>query len=70
VTPGDRDKLKVGEWVAAIGSPFGLENTMTAGIVSGKRSCAATRKLRAIYSGRNVAINPGNSGGPLFKLGR
>lgn len=67
VTTGDPNKLKVGEWVAAIGSPFGLENTMTAGIVSAKgRALPQENFVPFIQS--DVAINPGNSGGPLFNL--
>jgi len=67
ITFGDSDKLRVGDWVFAIGSPFGLEHTVTAGIVSAKG--------RAIGSGpydnfiqTDASINPGNSGGPLFNL--
>jgi len=62
--PGD---LKVGEWVVAIGSPFGFENTVTAGIVSAKgRSLPQENFVPFIQT--DVAINPGNSGGPLFNL--
>ena len=76
VTIGDPEKLKVGEWVVAIGKPFGLENTMTAGIVSGKgRDLLIGAKGRDLpqenlvpYIQTDVAINPGNSGGPLFNL--
>jgi serine protease Do len=67
VTTGDPDKLKVGEWVAAIGSPFGLENTMTAGIVSAKGR-ALPQENFVPFIQTDVAINPGNSGGPLFNL--
>ncbi len=67
VTPGDPNKLKVGEWVAAIGSPFGLENTMTAGIVSAKGR-ALPQENFVPFIQTDVAINPGNSGGPLFNL--
>lgn len=64
---GDSVKLKVGEWVVAIGSPFGFENTVTAGIVSAKgRSLAHENYVPFIQT--DVAINPGNSGGPLFNL--
>ncbi len=64
---GSPDKLKVGEWVVAIGSPFGLEQTVTAGIVSAKgRSLPDDNYVPFIQS--DVAINPGNSGGPLFNL--
>ncbi|MDD5170828.1 MAG: DegQ family serine endoprotease [Syntrophales bacterium] len=64
---GDSDKLRVGDWVFAIGNPYGLEHTVTAGIVSAKG--------RALGSGpydnfiqTDASINPGNSGGPLFNL--
>lgn len=67
VTIGDPSKLKVGEWVAAIGSPFGLENTMTAGIVSAKGR-ALPQENYVPFIQTDVAINPGNSGGPLFNL--
>jgi serine protease Do len=64
---GDPSKLKVGEWVVAIGSPFGFENTVTAGIVSAKgRSLPQENFVPFIQT--DVAINPGNSGGPLFNL--
>jgi serine protease Do len=67
VTFGDPDKLRVGEWVVAIGSPFGFENTVTAGIVSAKgRSLPQENFVPFIQT--DVAINPGNSGGPLFNL--
>jgi serine protease Do len=62
---GDVNKLKVGEWVMAIGSPFGLENTVTAGIVSAKQRDTGDY-LPFIQT--DVAINPGNSGGPLLNL--
>src|SRR3954470_23883108 len=64
---GDPNKLKVGEWVVAIGSPFNFENTVTAGIVSAKgRSLPQENFVPFIQT--DVAINPGNSGGPLFNL--
>jgi serine protease Do len=64
---GDPAKLKVGEWVVAIGSPFGFENTVTAGIVSAKgRSLPQETFVPFIQT--DVAINPGNSGGPLFNM--
>ena len=62
---GDINRLKVGEWVMAIGSPFGLENTVTAGIVSAKQRDTGDY-LPFIQT--DVAINPGNSGGPLINL--
>jgi len=64
---GDPSKLKVGEWVVAIGSPFGFENSVTAGIVSAKgRSLPQENFVPFIQT--DVAVNPGNSGGPLFNL--
>ncbi|MDN5882736.1 MAG: DegQ family serine endoprotease, partial [Nitrosospira sp.] len=67
VTQGDPNKLEVGEWVVAIGSPFGFENSVTAGIVSAKgRSLAQENFVPFIQT--DVAINPGNSGGPLFNM--
>lgn len=64
---GDPSKLKVGEWVIAIGSPFGFDNSVTAGIVSAKgRSLPQESFVPFIQT--DVAINPGNSGGPLFNL--
>jgi serine protease Do len=62
---GDVGKLRVGEWVMAIGSPFGLENTVTAGIVSAKQRDTGDF-LPFIQT--DVAINPGNSGGPLINM--
>ena len=67
VSIGDPNQLKVGEWDAAIGSPFGLENTMTAGIVSAKGR-ALPQENFVPFIQTDVAINPGNSGGPLFNL--
>jgi serine protease Do len=64
---GDPEKLKVGEWVVAIGKPFGLENTMTAGIVSAKGRDLPQENLVPFIQ-TDTAINPGNSGGPLFNL--
>ena len=62
---GDSDKIRAGEWVLAIGSPFGLENTVTAGIVSAKARDTGDY-LPLIQT--DVAVNPGNSGGPLINL--
>lgn len=65
VTLGKISELKVGEWVLAIGSPFGFENTVTAGVVSAKgRSLPDDGAVPFIQT--DVAVNPGNSGGPLF----
>ncbi len=67
VRTGDPNKLRVGEWVVAIGSPFGFENSVTAGIVSAKgRSLPQENFVPFIQT--DVAVNPGNSGGPLFNL--
>ncbi len=67
VTIGDPDKLRVGEAVVAIGSPFGFENSVTSGIVSAKgRSLPSESYVPFIQT--DVAVNPGNSGGPLFNL--
>ncbi|RJG07030.1 DegQ family serine endoprotease [Noviherbaspirillum cavernae] len=64
---GDPAKLEVGEWVAAIGAPFGFENSVTAGIVSAKgRSLPDESYVPFIQT--DVAVNPGNSGGPLFNM--
>jgi len=65
VTIGDSDKIRVGEWVIAIGSPFNLENTVTAGIISAKQRDTGDY-LALIQS--DVAVNPGNSGGPLINM--
>jgi serine protease Do len=67
VTIGDPLKLEVGEWVAAIGSPFGFENSVTAGIVSAKGRFVPDETY-VPYIQTDVAVNPGNSGGPLFNL--
>lgn len=67
VTIGKPDLLRVGEWVFAIGSPFGFDNSVTAGIVSAKgRSLPQENYVPFIQT--DVAINPGNSGGPLFNM--
>jgi serine protease Do len=67
VSQGDPSLLKVGEWVLAIGSPFGFDSSVTAGIVSAKgRSLSQENFVPFIQT--DVAINPGNSGGPLFNM--
>lgn len=67
LTMGNSDELKVGEWVAAIGSPFGLDNTVTSGIVSAKsRKLPSDQYVPFIQT--DVAVNPGNSGGLLFNM--
>ncbi len=65
LTMGDSSKIRVGEWVIAIGSPFGLENTVTAGIISAN-SLDTGDYLPLIQT--DVAVNPGNSGGPLINM--
>lgn len=64
---GDSDALKVGAWVAAIGSPFGFDHSVTAGIVSAINR-TLPRDAYVPFIQTDVAINPGNSGGPLFNL--
>ncbi|WP_035384859.1 DegQ family serine endoprotease [Ferriphaselus sp. R-1] len=70
VATGAPDALKVGEWVVAIGSPFGFSNSVTAGIVSAKGRSLPNDKGENIvpFIQTDVAINPGNSGGPLFNM--
>jgi serine protease Do len=64
---GDSSQIKVGQWVVAIGSPFGFENSVTAGIVSAKgRSLPGGNYVPFLQT--DVAVNPGNSGGPLFDV--
>jgi serine protease Do len=64
---GDSDKLRVGDWVFAIGNPFGLEHTVTAGIVSAKGRVIGSGPYDNFIQ-TDTSINPGNSGGPLFNL--
>ncbi|MHB8973469.1 MAG: Do family serine endopeptidase [Pirellulaceae bacterium] len=66
-TLGDSDKLQIGDWVLAVGSPFGLEDTVSAGIISAKgRALQAAERAQFLQT--DAAINPGNSGGPLVNL--
>lgn len=66
-TLGNSDALEIGDWVIAVGNPFGLEQTVSAGIISGKgRQIGAAQ--RANFLQTDAAINPGNSGGPLVNL--
>jgi serine protease Do len=64
---GDSDRLEVGDWVLAIGNPFGFDHSVTAGIVSGKGRVLGSGPYDD-YIQTDAAINPGNSGGPLFNL--
>ena len=66
-TFGDSDKLRVGDWVIAIGNPFGFEQTVTAGIVSGKGRTLGSGVYQNFIQ-TDASINPGNSGGPLFNM--
>ncbi len=65
---GDSDKMKVGDWVIAIGSPFGLSQTVTAGIISAKGRVFLSQSLFSDFLQTDAAINPGNSGGPLVNM--
>jgi serine protease Do len=65
---GDSDKLKIGEWVVAAGNPFGLDNSITAGIVSAKGRSLVGGAQYEDFIQTDAAINPGNSGGPLVNL--
>ncbi|MBW1940155.1 MAG: DegQ family serine endoprotease [Deltaproteobacteria bacterium] len=67
VTLGDSDAMKVGEWVIAIGSPFGLEHTVTAGIISAKGRVIGSGPYDDFIQ-TDASINPGNSGGPLINM--
>ena len=64
---GDSDKLEVGDWVIAIGNPYGLDHTVTAGIVSAKGRVIGQGPYDDFIQ-TDASINPGNSGGPLFNL--
>src|SRR6266516_5150486 len=67
-TLGDSDRLEVGEWVVAIGNPFGLDGTVTSGIVSAKGRHNITQGAYDNFIQTDASINPGNSGGPLINL--
>lgn len=67
VTIGNADKVQVGEWVLAIGSPFGFENSVTSGIVSAKSRSLPDENYTPFIQ-TDVPVNPGNSGGPLFNM--
>ena len=65
---GNSDGLKVGQWVIAIGNPFGLEHTVTAGVISAMHRRGVAASEREDFIQTDAAINPGNSGGPLIDL--
>jgi serine protease Do len=65
---GDPQKLRPGEWVIAIGSPFGFDNSVTAGVVSATGRTMQGDQTGMMFIQTDVAVNPGNSGGPLFNL--
>lgn len=66
---GDSDAIEVGDWVVAVGNPFGFDNTVTAGIVSAKgRALSGSERANEDFIQTDAPINPGNSGGPLFDL--
>jgi serine protease Do len=65
---GDPNRLQPGEWVVAIGAPFGLENSVTAGVVSATSRALGPEQSLVPFIQTDVAVNPGNSGGPLFNL--
>jgi len=70
IEPGDSDKLEIGEWVIAVGNPFGLSETVTVGIVSakGRKNLRLTDGGYEDFIQNDAAINPGNSGGPLLNI--
>jgi serine protease Do len=68
VKTGDPNRLKPGQWVIAIGSPFGFENSVTAGVVSATSRTIGPENSIVPFIQTDVAVNPGNSGGPLFNL--
>jgi serine protease Do len=68
VKTGDPARLKPGQWVVAIGSPFGFENSVTAGVVSATSRAVGADNSIVPFIQTDVAVNPGNSGGPLFNL--
>jgi Do/DeqQ family serine protease len=67
-TLGDSDKLEVGEWAIAIGSPFGLEHTVTVGVISAKGRSGFGTGTYEDFVQTDASINPGNSGGPLINI--
>ena len=67
-TLGDSDKIEVGEWAIAIGSPFGLEETVTVGVISAKGRTGLGTGTYEDFLQTDASINPGNSGGPLVNI--
>ena len=67
-TLGDSDKMEVGEWAIAIGSPFGLEKTVTVGVISAKGRSGLGTGTYEDFIQTDASINPGNSGGPLVNI--
>lgn len=65
---GDSNAMEVGDWLVAVGAPFGLDRTVTAGILSAKRKKFVDRSATQDFLQTDVAVNPGNSGGPLVNL--
>jgi S1-C subfamily serine protease len=65
---GDSDRLRVGQWAIAIGSPFGLEKTMTVGIISATGRSGLGQGTYGDFIQTDASINPGNSGGPLLDI--
>ena len=65
---GDSDRIKVGQWSIAIGSPFGLENTLTVGVISATGRRGLRTNTPGDFIQTSAAINPGNSGGPLLDI--
>ena len=68
VRPGEMTQVQPGQWVAAIGSPFGFENSVTVGVVSATARALGPQSSLVPFIQTDVAVNPGNSGGPLFNL--
>jgi serine protease Do len=65
---GESEAMEVGDWLVAVGAPFGLDRTVTAGILSAKRKKFVDRSATQDFLQTDVAVNPGNSGGPLVNL--